>query len=440
MSSKISLRPFMKCVNYLRLLTGPNENDLATFATIEQQAKESISSEGITVEFVGQLMNLFQQAFDRDHNAFIKDIFFQNQLALRATQANQDYVFELFEAAQATPESQRKQIQLVNIYRNMISDLFDPYLSILVACLQLKEGIFNSFDVANLSAAEFNKYEYAYARLKPTRLFDGYLPIIRNTSSHTGTHGIHYEGNSIIFKKIKRSVQLSIDDVLKISTNQLIGYIQALMDFTQSIDVAINIMGLNIGDVICQTPTLARAFHEELVTSEELPVRHEERLENYRQIWEDDQLTFTEKMQHFRGLYGKACAKELPAKFLRVEGDFLVIAVPWKKLESKDLRHKVNRAAELCQYAILAEMYFHERFSDYITEEITEPGEDTLQVWHKRDDLKLYNEGDANMLDLLQDGKLYQNYIYQPLQVNFEQLNQDNLRSLRRQRKRKDRK
>lgn len=430
----------MRCADHLRLFTQYTAKDLKTFETIEQQARESISSEAVTEEFVKQIIGLFWDAYNIDRDIFIKDIFFQNQLALKATQANQDYIFDLYDSAKAAPNGQRKQIQLVNIYRNMVSDLFEPYLSILVACHQLKAGTFKSFNAANLSAAESSKYEFVFSKMQPTNLFNGYVRIIRNAASHTGSHSIRYDGDEIIFNKIKRQAIPSIDDVLKINTSQLIEYIQHLIDFTQSLDVAVNIMGLDMGETIWRTRSLAQEFHEVLITREQLAARYEERSQNYAQIWADEQLTFTDKVEHFRELYAAGCKKNnLPAKFLRVEGDFLIVAVPWKKLKDSQLTALVNRAAELCQYALLAEMYFYHRFSDYLVEEISEPGEETIQVWQNREDLKQYNKGNAHMVDLLQDGKIYKNYTYQPLEVNFELLDEQSMLSLQQQRKRKKR-
>jgi len=102
----------MRCRDHFRLFTEFSPKDLETFETIEQQARESISSEAVSEEFVRQILGLFWEAYHQDRDIFIKKIFFQNQLALRATQANQDYIFDQFESAKATPDLQRKQIQL----------------------------------------------------------------------------------------------------------------------------------------------------------------------------------------------------------------------------------------------------------------------------------------------------------------------------------------
>jgi hypothetical protein len=51
----------------------------------------------------------------------------------------------------------------VNLYRSIVADLIDPYLTLPLACYQFIEGEFISIQDANVGLGERNKAEYTYA-------------------------------------------------------------------------------------------------------------------------------------------------------------------------------------------------------------------------------------------------------------------------------------
>ena len=90
--------------------------------------------------------------------------------------------------------SKSELIHLVQIYRLVVADVWDPYISLPFACYQFLENSFIDMVSANLGQGERNKAEYIERRLKALdpelRLLSGYDPIARNAVSHSGSHGV----------------------------------------------------------------------------------------------------------------------------------------------------------------------------------------------------------------------------------------------------------
>lgn len=429
----------MRVTNHLRLLKNPDKGDFKTFEQIEKLVDKWISTDATATLFTAEVLQIFHKAFQIDATKFIKNIFFPNQLTLRATYARQDYALSQFNKAKKTAKLESRQIALENVYRSLVADVFDPYLSVLVACIQLKEGSFQSFELANLEKGEFNKYEFLKKRLKPNGLLKGYFPIIRNAVSHSGSHGITRKDDHITFKHIKRGNQPGISDTKTVTTAELTNYIQDLIDFVAAVETAINIIGLDMKAHIIKTPEIAREF-QSLITQKQLAARRRKKDQAYKKVWNNNKLSPDARREYFIRLFAQSCQKnEMPATTILFKEEFVIVRIPSRQLDGKEDKYLINRVAELINYLLLAEMFFHFRFSDFLVEEIQEAEQQSLQLWLKAPDLKAYNIGEAHILDLMHDGKLYRNKEHQPIIVNFNQLDRDDSRSLKFTRKRKKR-
>lgn len=432
----------MNLLNHIKLSKILVEGEIDDLNTISQQALDNISSELIIEEYIGEILNLLHKAFSVDNVGFIEKIFFENQLMIRRTIANQDFIFDWFEKTKTLASGETKQIQLVHVYRAMVSDVFEPYLSILVASIHLIENTFDTFLQANLGTAEFNKQEFIKKRLKGTNLLSGYFPIIRNAISHAGSHSIQYEINHITFKKIKRGINPTVDEVLKVRNDDLILHIQSLIDFTRCVDVAINIFGIDANDLIMNSPQLTQTFYEKMFTQDSHAKYRELRNEVYSKIWLDDKLTNTKKYEHFGELFSKVCQKYKMAtktlRFIEKEG-FLIISVPYKTIDLNDDQAVIHRVSELIRYCLLAHQYFHFQFDSFFAEEEAPNNKNLLQIWIRGEELKLYSEGQSTYLDLIHDANIYKNKTDWPITIDFETLRELDLKSLKEVKKRKKR-
>lgn len=432
----------MNFAKHTRITTTLSAGELADLETIEKQALESISSPAIIDEYVTKILSLFYQAFDIDQNIFIEQIFFENQLMIRRTNANQDFIFNWFEQTKLLPEGEKKQIQMVHVYRAMVSDIFEPYLSILVACIHLTEGTFETFLQANLGAAEYSKHEFIKKRLKDASLLKGYFPIIRNAISHTGSHSILYENGNVLFRKIKRGINPAVDEVLSVSNEELIEHIQSLVDFTQCIDVSINIFGIDANDLMIRDPQLAQAFFDKMFRPESHAKYREIRSEEYQKIWTDQKITTKAKHEHFAELFTQICQKyDMPAKTLRFleKKKIVLVSIPNQEIDFSDHQSVIRRIGELIRYCLIAYQYFHFQFDSFMTEEEELENHDALQVWIKKDELKLFNEAQSSCLDLIHDGNIFKNKIEWPITVDFDALKVLDMKSIKEIKKRKAR-
>ncbi len=395
------------------------------------QAEENFSTPEAGNALVEKIMPLFHDAFSKDNAAFVGQVFFEAQRAIRRTHRHQKYIYEELDRLKADEDSENNQVRMVNLYRSIVSDMLDVYLSIIVACLKMIEGKFSSFLEANLSSSELTKYQFALKRLQHPEILKGYFPIIRNAASHVGTHSIDYEQEHIIFKKIGRSAKPEIKEVLKVGNGELMGYVHALIDLTTSIDVCMNIFGLDAVNFIVTERNIRCQYADKLASAEAFEAWRKRCEEFYLPVWADSGLDEAAKWDHFSGLFAKECRdRQLPAKQISFRKDeMLLIDVPKKEIDITSEQALVNRSVELIRYALMAEPLFHLRVSSYVIAEIGHNKEECLQAWIKGKDLKDYSLRKANLYDLLNDGNFFRNEENLNIYVDFKALDEISLKS-----------
>ncbi|MBE9601493.1 hypothetical protein [Pedobacter sp. MC2016-24] len=205
------------------------------------------------------------------------------------------------------------------------------------------------------------------------------------------------------------------------------------MDFTQCVDVAINIFGIDVNGLIINTPKLAQAFYEKMFTADSHAKYREIRNSEYRGIWSDQKMTVRDKHEYFAKLFAQVSKKyKMPAKTLRFIEDkkIAVICVPNKAVDLNNIHMVIDRISELIRYCLLAYHYFHFQFDSFLIEEDEVENEDALQIWIKKEELKLLSEGQSSYLDLIHDGNIYKNKTNRPITVDFDALNELDIRSL----------
>ncbi|MCX2429840.1 hypothetical protein [Pedobacter sp. GR22-10] len=430
----------MNLRNYFKLTPHTANAITDSLEEVNKQALENFTTTENGELLLREVMHLFHEAYDADSRVFIKEIFFENQIALRLIKDHEEEIFEKIDFTKANQVNwnRRTQIQIVNLYRNVVADLYDPYLSIIVACLKLKEGLFESFVQANLGFSERDKINFALARLKGTTLFAGYNPIIRNAVSHSGTDSVVYEENQIIFRNIKRSSKPEITGIVEVKNEDLLGYIYSMVDFMTAVAIAINIFGLDAVDLITTDEELSGYFLSGVADADTIVRLRERKISHYESTWSDTALSEKEKLDHFAGIFSDHCQKRnLPAiKLLFKEKmSIVVIDVPVKEIAHQSEQEVINRAVELIKYTVIAEPLFGSRFRSFLVREEVEDGQDSYQVWIQGADLKDYDLQTANIYDLLYDGNIYKNEKDLNIQVDFSALEEISLRSLSRVRK-----
>jgi hypothetical protein len=164
---------------------------------------------------LNEVLDLFHRAFEIDKNRFLLEILFEFQVSKHKICLHKNRIYKEMERIDEFEEGSIDEASyMVNIYRNIVSDLFDPYMSLFVASLKLIDGDFESYLICNLGQGERNKVEFCVSRLKNSCLFKGYNPVVRNAISHSGTDSIEYSGRDVIFRSIKRGVVPKVESVV----------------------------------------------------------------------------------------------------------------------------------------------------------------------------------------------------------------------------------
>ena len=144
-------------------------------------------------ENVHCLLCLMHECLVIDKKGYFINVFLPwTGLKKRVSSHKQRLLDEFARAAAICPNSDKEKAHFVNIYRNLVSDLFDPYITLVVASYQFRSGTFHSIIQSNFSLGERNKVEFIYARKEFSKLLEGYDARVRNAISHSGSHGVTY--------------------------------------------------------------------------------------------------------------------------------------------------------------------------------------------------------------------------------------------------------
>ncbi len=400
----------MNITDYIRIRKDLSEADKKALIDIQKQIKTTIPSNTIAKEYITEILNLLHDGLKINKNNCISDIFFEFIISTKKLINHKTRIYEeLNQLKRFKPNSIEEKIHLVNIYRNIVSDLFDPYISLIVACLQFKEGQFISFIYSNLGQGERNKYEYSIARLKPTNLFNGYNPIVRNAISHTGTDSIKYENNHIIFRSIKRGNPPKIS-YEKWTTEELQNKILSLLNFIFAIDSAIELFGIDIGNEIKEDKQLFEKFLDEILTKNQ-KVEIQKNFEFLvEKIKNSVKLNEKQKIEILTNILFIECKKrEMPIDSIKfnIKDKIVLLELPEKPIEHSDDSELIGRLTELFRYGIIAEPCYGNFFNRIIVKEISSKNKEVCKVICNSSDYQKYGKEKIGLIDLLYDCEIF---------------------------------
>lgn len=298
-----------------------------------------------------------------------------------------------------------------NIYRPLVADVLDPYLTLLVATYQLIEGEFVDFNDANFGQAERQKAGYIRARIKqtggPADLLDGYDPVVRNALSHSGTDGVIYEAGAVIFRDIRRGRPHEVKTV-RWPHQSLQLHIVALLELVMSIDVACEVFGIDKMDNLTSEEMMpfvaARALDPE---QRRLIAAHSEsRLASVR---DDERLSLEQRRARLGGcLFEQFKAREMVCLGLRYgdEETDLEVRVVFAAATTPEKNEDVAcQTMPLLRYLTLARSVFG-RLAERVIAEVEVDSVIALVVEVPVESLDQYNRGEAGLTDLLGDARI----------------------------------
>lgn len=310
--------------------------------------------------YILETLDVLHKGLGVDNTGFIAGIFFKFHASIIKLKPHKQQLYSNLEAqAHLQAGSLEEQVHLVGIYRSIVADLFDPYITLFVACLQYAEGMFVDFHQANLGISERSKTEYVMKRLKGSKLFSGYNPLVRNAISHSGSDGVKYEQEHILFRNIKRGAPPAITWV-KWTTEELMDNIFSIVNFVNGIDCAVNIFGIDITNLLVSDRRLERLFLWEIMDKPHRMLMIKTQDELFSRI-SSSHLKEEEKINGLTNIFFLECAKrQMPVLAMKfaLEKQTAKITVPGKEIDESNTNQMLSRLIALAKYGIIAEPVF----------------------------------------------------------------------------------
>jgi len=123
-------------MDYRKFLRITKKKNLASLDTVKGQAEFYFTDPKMGASKINDLLEIFHSCYDKDKTKFLTEIFYENQRVLRNTYDHRDLILEDVDRLLKDLEKskdKRWQIRVVNVYRSIVAELYDPVLAIIVA-------------------------------------------------------------------------------------------------------------------------------------------------------------------------------------------------------------------------------------------------------------------------------------------------------------------
>lgn len=359
---------------------------------------------------VSLLLPLLHEAREKNPKAFWVNLFLPWISIQRFVEGHHDRILREFRRiAEFQPGTQEFLIHLVNLYRSIVSDLLDPYMTLLVACFQFIEGEFTNLVDANVGQGERNKAEYLERRIRridpENRLLSGYEAIVRNAVAHSGSEGVSYGSSVVLFRNIKRGSPAVVEAV-EWPQDTLIDKIVRLFESIISIDAAVNVFGVDCSELILGDEEVRSEFLQRALTTGQRAGLRAPFEGLMREIREDKNITDNKRFELLSQVLQYNCAKrKMPVYGIRVsrERRMVMVEIPNSQQDLADDGSLLDLAIGCGHYAVLARSVFGPDFHHVILRTVLESGQPRFTMTLAGDLLGEYIEERAGLYDLLHE-------------------------------------
>ncbi|BCV54690.1 hypothetical protein [Shewanella algae] len=314
-------------------------------------------------------------------------------------------------------------LHAVNLYRNIISELFDPLLTLLYASYKFINGEISDLFEVDLHAGERQKYEYVSSRLKCETLFSGYDPEVRNAVSHTGGNGMSIKEGVIEFRSVKRGNPPKVK-LIKWSYDELFMHMIELLEFVSSIDICSDIFGIDSLDIISSKfNTLNQMIYYAMSEEQQSEIIKKSDLQ-LEKIRSSENIDHSKKLELLAYVLTKECKKReiaLPLSRYIKEDDLLITKIDRGISQPTDDQDIIAAATYLIRYSILARTIFGKLMTNYAAQE-EYSNKSMITAKFTGATLDKYITKQAGVVDLLNDGDFYENGKPLEIAVDFNAL------------------
>jgi hypothetical protein len=358
------------------------------------------------------ILLLLHEGYAKNPTGFINQVFLpwvklRHDLRPRRHRIGRD----MARIKETAEESIEETEHFIALYRSLVSDLLDPYATLLVACHQFVAESFADIESANFNLGEFNKVEFVQSAMRKrgdaAELFKGYNAKVRNAISHAGSHGVTIEGRSILFRDIRRGPAPVVSPV-RWSADELGVNTVLMAELLDCIDAATEIFGLdcvNVDDV--DFPTLLQVVDAAFTPIQRADLRAKMH-DHLGKIWSDRAIPDQKR----REILAEILSEQYRLRNMALRGfdlgtaaTILLIAVPREGPLDTDQAIR-SRLLELTRYLILARSVFGPFGGSLLVAETDEAAErHRLLVTVPSELLDDYANEKAGLIDLLKGGK-----------------------------------
>lgn len=296
------------------------------------------------------------------------------------------------------------------VYRPLVSDVFDPYMTLLVATYAFIEGTFVDIETSNLGALERSKAEIVESRIRrsggPADLLDGYDPIVRNALSHTGSDGVLYDPGSVVFRSIKRGSP-PVVEARRWTHDELHAHVIALIELVMSVDAAVEIFGLDNEDAMSEGQVRDRFIFHALDSKQRraLSASVSEELVRIRRT---ETIPLTERFELLGRILFQQCAERNIACGsvgfnYEQKACIVTVPVPATPVSDDEIREQVML---LIRYLVLARSVFGEMFERFMVDGEA-GGATVIRISLEAGPLDEYIAENAGLIDLIGDAQIW---------------------------------
>ncbi len=410
----------MEIKSLLKHKVNLSEKDIKSVDQIEQRIKTLFNSDDDFQKFTLPILKLLHDGHDVNPINFIESVFLDFNIIRAKTELHKSRIYDQLEKVM----DECKDLDLVKMYRDIISDLFDPYINLMAASLQFIKGKFVSIQQTNLSQSEFNKYEFVISKIPNNDLLNGYNSIVRNAISHAGSEGIIYEEDAVIFRNIKRVTSPEINYV-KWTYYDLKERIHDLMNFIHGVDCAVEIFGFDSSNIILTTESLSTKFIDEIMTKQQRQKFHDNVESSLIKITQNPSFSLKQKLDVLTSLFFIECRKrdlEITSVAFQDNSKTTLLEVPCLNTDISIENEVLSRTMVLLRYGIISVTFYKFKYEYCQIQESALDHRNQLTVVVKFKDLDDYGKENLGMYDLLYDCSLYINKVFTPIEVDFDEL------------------
>lgn len=376
------------------------------------------------VTYITAILCLLNDAKNKSETDFLEKVFLPWTCLCRRTDSFRSKIISDIKNISSYQENSNDDIlHAIGIYRSIISELFDPYITLLFgACKYIENDFSNIFDL-DVSDGERQKVEYINKRMKTSVLFEGYDPDVRNAISHTGGNGISINNNVITFKSIKRSSQPIIKTVVWSIDDLYIKTIK-LLELITSFRLAEEIFGLDNIEVINSKYSTFEHFLYYSLNNDEINRLITESQKNIRVIRQNDTISFREKHESLTYVLFCECKKRdllITSCGYNEKDNLLLLELKDDKAEPSNDMDFFPIITSMVRIGIISKSIFGEMFTRII---ITHHFPNKNRLIYNTDGVLIQNyiHQKAGLVDLLNDEVFLYNGNKIEITVNFDQL------------------